>query len=544
MQSCLCFLLWFSIGIWEINQINNDFFLLSSKIAPQQTTSTFLMNQLLILLCQSIHAFQKERGSLCLYLSTKDEFSLEKLQQAIKNSDLLVEEILNFSSYEGNKFNPQQHKSYAKLEQIYQNFMAKAHFRTSINYQEVDILPAIALYTYNLIIHITYVLIELALFDESHIPAEISALSNFINWKERIGRERAIGIVGFAMNEFNSEHFRRDFKILISEQSINKRSFLALASERQKQAFESCFKLNSDIEHVHEKMEADEIPQINARNWYTMLTEKMEMMQVIELALIQQLSNQESNQSPLQCSIALDDQSTILDFPFFRNLSQSTIAELFRLSNVKTYKKGSLLFLEGEPASRIYVILCGWIKIYKSTPDGNETVEQMLSTGNLVIESSIFTNDKYVSSAQISNEAKLLSFPSSIYRNLLNKDLALALNSLKYLSQTSRNYLNQIDNNRLKSSKERVGWFLLKQFIEQKNPNTILLPYEKTIIASLLDMKPETFSRSLKSFKNSGLSSEKHQIQIKDIKMLCHYCDTELATHCQFKKNHDGCKFK
>ena len=502
------------------------------------------MNQLLILLCQSIHAFQKERGSLCLYLSTKDDYSLEKLQQCIKNNNLLVDEILNFTSLENNEFNQEQQKSYNKLEQIYNNFNAKAYYRKDLINSNIDILKASSLYTYNLIIHLTYVLIELALFDESNIPAEISALSNFINWKERIGRERAIGIIGFATNEFDSEHFRRDFKILISEQSINKRSFLALASERQTQAFESCFKIYNNIEEIHKKMEANEVPKVNAKNWYNLLTEKMEMMHVIEQALIQQLSNLNANQTPLQCSIAKEDQSTILDFPFFRNLSKSTIDELFRLSNIKTYKKGSLLFLEGEVASRIYVILSGWVKIYKSTADGNETVEQMLSTGNLVIESSIFTNDKYFSSAQISNSAKLLSFPASIYRNLLNKDLALALNSLKYLSQTSRSYLNQIDNNRLKSSKERVGWFLLKQFIEQKNPNTILLPFEKTIIASLLDMKPETFSRSLKSFKNNGLSSEKHQIQIQDIKMLCHYCDAELATHCQFKNNHDGCKFK
>lgn len=502
------------------------------------------MNQLLILLCQSIHSFQKERGSLCLFLSTKDDSSLNKLHQIIRQNDLIIEEILQFAKHEGKKFNSEQCKSYQKLQNIYKNFNSKTQFREKIELRNIDILHATSLYTYNLIIHLTYVLIELALFDQNNIPAEISALSNYINWKERIGRERALGIVGFALNEFDSEQFRRDFEILLSEQSINKRSFLALASERQTQVFKSCFIINTDIESVHKQMEADEIPHVNAKNWYDMVTEKMEMMHVIELTLIKQLSNQPNNETSMQCSIPQEEQSVILDFPFFRNLSEATTNELFRLSNIKSYKKGSLLFLEGEPASRIYVILCGWVKIYKSTPDGNETVEQMLSTGNLVIEASIFTSGKHFSSAQISNEAKLLSFPSSIYRNLLEKDLALALNSLKYLSQTSRSYLSQIDNNRLKSSKERVGWFLLKQFIEQKNPNTILLPYEKTIIASLLDMKPETFSRSLKSFKNSGLSSEKHQIQIKDIKMLCHYCDETLSTHCQFKNNHLECRFK
>lgn len=507
------------------------------------------MNQLLLLLCQSIHAFQKERGTLCLYLANRDSNSNEQLIKAIKNSNLLLNNITSFTDSSKVTFNSEQIKSYNKLRSIFESFLNKADFRKillkskDVDDSVIKLLDVTPLYTHNIIIHLSYILIELALFDTSNPPSEISALSNFINWKERIGRERAIGIVGFALKEFNSEHFTRDFKILLGQQKVNERSFLALASKRQQKVFSSGFTNHKTIDEVHKQMDANKVPQVNAQNWYDLVSLKVDMMHKIEVDIIKQLDNSPSKS--LQSKISKDDneRTRILDFPFFRNLSDTTINELFRLSNIKNYKKGNLLFLEGEPATRIYVVLHGWVKIYKSTADGNETVEQMLSTGNLVIESSLFSNDKYFSSGQISNDAKLLSFPASVFRNLLSKDLALALNSLKYLSQTSRSYLSQIDNNRLKSSKERVGWFLLKQFIEQKNPNTILLPFEKTIIASLLDMKPETFSRSLKSFKDSGLSTEKHQIQIKDIKVLCHYCDADLATHCHFKE-HRNCRFQ
>jgi len=507
------------------------------------------MNKLLILLCQCIHAFQKERGSLCLFLSTNDDYSFNKLLRAFKKSDELIEEILNYKKFSPIGFNSEQEASYQKLSKIFSSFKSKAEFRnnihsvTEIEKVDIQIQDVIPLYTHSILVHLTYVFTEMALFEPDNIPYEISALSNFVNWKERIGRERALGVLGFALNGFDSEQFNHDFKILLGEQKINKRSFLALASKRQKNIFESKFEPMSEIDSLRSQAEVSENPNINAQNWFSLVTEKMEMMHDIEMQLIQLMDKTKAKKQLINKELLDDEKSLILDFPFFRNLSEETIHELFRLSNSRTYKKGSLLFLEGEQASRIFVIISGWVKIYKSTANGNETVEQMLSTGNLVIETSLFSNEKYFNSAQISNEAKLLSFPASIFRNLLNKDLALALNALKYLSQTSRNYLNQIDNNRLKSSKERVGWFLLKQFIEQKNPNTILLPYEKTIIASLLDMKPETFSRSLQSFKKQGMKSEKHQIQITDIKELCHYCDAELSKNCQFKYTHD-CKFK
>jgi len=507
------------------------------------------MNQLLTLVCESIHAFQKERGSLCLYLSATDEYSLTKLQQSFKISNASIKSVIDYGKVNSQKLNQEQRKSYDKLENIFNGFLKKTGFRNTlkttknISQCEIDVFDVTPLYTHCIIIHLSYILIELALFHKEINPSAISALSNFINWKERIGRERALGVVGFALNEFNSDQFSRDFYILLSEQKINQRSFLALANSKQKHIFEKHFQTHSVIDDIHIQMEDNKIPQIDAKTWFKIVTEKMDMMHCIEKELIHQLDNSNVINTNYQPRLHSAEKSLVLDFPFFRNLSEDTIHELFKLSVLKTYKKGSLLFLEGEPASRIYVVLSGWVKVFKSSPSGDETVEQMLSTGNIVIETSVFTSEKYYSSAQISNEAELMSIPASIYRKILNKDLGLALNSLKYLSQTSRSYLNQLDNNRLKSSKERVGWFLLKQFIEQKNPNTILLPYEKTIIASLLDMKPETFSRSLKSFKTKGLSSEKHQIQIQDIKMLCHYCDSDLATHCQFKNKYD-CKFK
>ncbi len=502
------------------------------------------MNQLLILLCEIIHAFQKERGSLCLYLSIKDDFSKQSLNSCFQNSNRLIEEFELMANQSNFEPTSEQKKSFTKLNRIFNGFICQTSFRKDLDDCNLDILDVTPLYTHRIIIHLTYILIELALFDNDNNPAEISAISNFINWKERIGRARALGIVGFALNEFDSEQFSRDFSLILSEQKLNKRSFLSLASDQQKQLFNKLYSKHENIENIHQKMEENEIPQINAQNWFTIVTKKMEMMHKIETSLFNQLyASNEIKLETYNKNTTIDKTYALaMDFPIFRNLSENTTSKLFQSSNIKNYKKGSLLFLQGEQASRIYVILSGWIKIHKSSADGNESVKQMLSTGNLVIESSIFASEKYYNNAQACNDAKLLSFPASIFRHLLTKDPTLALNTLKYQSQHSREHLNQIDNNRLKSSRERVGWFLLKQFIEQKNPNTILLPYDKTIIASLLDMKPETFSRSLKTLKTKGLKSEKHQIQVNDIKLLCQYCDTNLEKHCQFKNKHD-CKF-
>lgn len=502
------------------------------------------MIKLVTLICKTIHAIQKERGCLCLFMSTHSEYSEQTLLKCIESSNSYMDELLSFDFSTVGSHNQQQFDSYHKISSILNSFKDKNPFRSNLDLCDFDIYQVIPLYTHRIIIHLSYILMELPLFADKSHPSELSAISNFVNWKERIGRERALGVLGIALNEFTSEDFARDFNLLLGEQKLNQHTFQLLASSEQKQIYDNFNVTRESIDLLGNQLDHVEKPKVNAQMWFGLVTERMETMHQIELKLFNhQLKDPLVTTTTHVSQINFNEKSMIVNFPFFRNLSNDTLKELLRLSNIKTYPKGRLLFLEGEQASRIYVLLSGWVKIYKGNTDGNEVVENMLTTGDLVIESTIFASDKYYSSAQVSNQAKLLSFPSSIYRKLLNSDLKLALNSLKYLSQSSRNYLNQIDNNRIKSSKDRVGQFLLKQFIKQKNPNTILLPYEKTIIASLLDMKPETFSRSLKLFKNEGLKSEKHQIQIENIDMLCNYCDAEIAQKCKFKEKND-CKFK
>ena len=242
------------------------------------------MNPLLRLLCQSIHAFQKERGILCLYLANRDSHSREQLIDAINQNNILLNQIITFVDSSSVTLNPEQLKSYNKLSNIFESFLNKADFRKilfkgkDVDDSVIKILNVTPLYTHNIIIHLTYILIELALFDTNNPPAEISALSNFINWKERIGRERAVGVVGFALNEFNSEQFTNDFKILLSQQKVNERSFLALASERQKKIFNNNFSLHKAIDDVHNQMNSNEVPQFNAQNWFNLVSQKMDMM--------------------------------------------------------------------------------------------------------------------------------------------------------------------------------------------------------------------------------------------------------------------------
>ena len=74
----------------------------------------------------------------------------------------------------------------------------------------------------------------------------------------------------------------------------------------------------------------------------------------------------------------------------FANLSETEIACFDGAAQSRTYKKGKILYLEGEKAEFFYVICGGWIKLFHATAEGEEVIVDMLTTGHMVGESAVF----------------------------------------------------------------------------------------------------------------------------------------------------------
>jgi hypothetical protein len=66
------------------------------------------------------------------------------------------------------------------------------------------------------------------------------------------------------------------------------------------------------------------------------------------------------------------------------------------------------------------------------------------------------------------------------------------------------------------------------------------LPFDKSLIASYLGMKPETLSRVLQSFRDEGFRIERHQITLPEPYALCRHCDPGTAQKCDLAET-DSC---
>ncbi len=233
---------------------------------------------------------------------------------------------------------------------------------------------------------------------------------------------------------------------------------------------------------------------------------------------------------------------TIRNLALFANVKDDDLKNIISHSHIQNYSKGVLLFLESEVAIRFYVVLEGWVKMFNGNIDGAESVIQMIGPGKTIAETSVLLNTAFPTSAKVVEDAKILSIPASIIREKIKHNSNLAQNMLISVASHSQELLHQIGQINLKTSQQRVAWFLLNLFLENgKRVEGTKLPYDKSLIASYLGMKPETFSRALQNLKEEGnILIKQNNIILSRPHSLCEYCDTETASKCNLHNN-DKC---
>lgn len=182
----------------------------------------------------------------------------------------------------------------------------------------------------------------------------------------------------------------------------------------------------------------------------------------------------------------------------FSNLSAEEISRFQNVAQIRSYKKNKIIYLQGEPANFFYVVGGGWVKLFRTMPEGEEVIVDMLTTGHMFGESAIFEHDHHMCTAQVVEDVQLISIPSDILREQIRINPTLALNMLSALSRHHRHHYSELAFNVMLSAPQRIGCFLLRLCHGNKKDRAIVrFPYDKSLIAETLGMKKATFSRAL-----------------------------------------------
>ncbi len=230
----------------------------------------------------------------------------------------------------------------------------------------------------------------------------------------------------------------------------------------------------------------------------------------------------------------------IQEIMLFKDVSAETVDTVARASKVHSYKKGELVYSGGGRERPFIYIIDGCVKIYHETTDGEEVVVDVLSKFEHFGEHFIFDSKEAHYGAQAVEDLELLTVPSHVLKKLISTDNRLSLNMLQHTLAKSNEVSMEMEHIAIQSAAQRIGCFLLRLACQSDKPNAILkLPYDKTVLASQLAMRSETFSRALAKLSSEcDVKIEGDVVHLTDIpKISAHVCyKCSKVYPCETKK--------
>jgi CRP-like cAMP-binding protein len=199
--------------------------------------------------------------------------------------------------------------------------------------------------------------------------------------------------------------------------------------------------------------------------------------------------------------------NSIKEYPLFDGLTDDEKNIFLGRARIKRYRRGQYLFTQGDSVKDFYIVQNGVVRLFRTTPNGEEITSDILVEGDTICERKVFQfNAAHPDYALAVEDSTVLEFPSLWLRESVRKNATLSLNMLSLLSR--RSLLKDIESEHqiTMSTAQIVACFL--QWLCSTHgfdPNNFELPYSKTLIASRLGMKQETFSRTLPKLKENGI---------------------------------------
>lgn len=211
--------------------------------------------------------------------------------------------------------------------------------------------------------------------------------------------------------------------------------------------------------------------------------------------------------------------------PYFNELEDKSLEEIHRISTINFFKKGSIIFMEGEKGEAIYFVKSGKVKISKTSSIGKEYIIKIMEKGDVFAESILFVGGEYPATAEAIEDSEVIMLKNQDIENLILKNSEIALSIIKLMAKRLKNVAVIIENLALRDSIGRTASVLLT-FAKERGINTkegILLDLNlnRQDLANIVGTSRENVTRILSQMDKEGIIHlDRQKIIIRDIEKL------------------------
>ena len=200
----------------------------------------------------------------------------------------------------------------------------------------------------------------------------------------------------------------------------------------------------------------------------------------------------------------------------FSAMDDEQFARVLQCADLLHKQAEQMIFQQGMDLTHIYFVYDGAVKLGRGTLKGDEKIIDVVFAGHTFAEGVLFAGaPKYPVTATALKSSVLIGIQAKPFLQLLKSSADLCINMLGHLSVRLHWMVKELDKQTLHNASFRViDYFLSQVDAGVESSFTLKLAVPKRDIASRLSIKPETFSRALKSLENKQL------IEVKEKKII------------------------
>ena len=195
------------------------------------------------------------------------------------------------------------------------------------------------------------------------------------------------------------------------------------------------------------------------------------------------------------------------DLPLFSQLSDTELNYLASQARIKRINTGDVVIQVNDKTQGLYIVISGVVTLTLISEEGESRVVEIIYPGQSFAEALLFLDKPSPVRAEMINGGELLFVPGRDLVKLAGESSNFTRSMLAGLSLRLHTLVVDIQSCSLNRAHQRVIGYLLGEMREAdiKSNTIICLPVSKKLVASMLDLSAETFSRVLHDLSEQGL---------------------------------------
>lgn len=226
--------------------------------------------------------------------------------------------------------------------------------------------------------------------------------------------------------------------------------------------------------------------------------------------------------------MAMDKVDALSQTALFGELETTDLRALAERAVETRLARGEILFVEGDEARGLYVIVEGAVRAFRESLEGREQVIHVETAGATIAEVPVFDDGRYPSTVAGEEDSVLLFIDKRDVRRLCLDHPQIAISALKLLAGRLRRCAALVEQLSLHEVDERLARLILSEARargqRQARSITVELILTNQQIASRIGSVREVVSRALARLQQNGLISvEGRRVTIPDEEVLKSY---------------------